>query len=103
MPPDAILTRQFSEKSDVWSFGVLLWEIFSLGQVPFDRPNVARFSANAFAEWLTEGHQMDRPDYAPLAVSVMWQLPTLLYQVNRKAIYCVFLYVDMKSCRSAGV
>ncbi|OQV26248.1 Macrophage colony-stimulating factor 1 receptor 2 [Hypsibius exemplaris] len=74
MPPDAILYRRFSEKSDVWAFGVLLWEMFSLGLVPFDRPDVAKFSATAFAEWLLEGNQLPRPLLAPLSIARLMQL-----------------------------
>ncbi len=36
MPPEAIERRRFSEKSDVWAFGVLLWEIATLGMVAYD-------------------------------------------------------------------
>ena len=66
MSPDAILKSEFSEKTDVWSFGVVLWEIFSLGQRPFDTLEVVKSTANAFAAWLSEGHQMSRPEGAPL-------------------------------------
>ncbi|XP_036779690.1 leukocyte tyrosine kinase receptor isoform X5 [Manis pentadactyla] len=35
MPPEAFLEGIFTSKTDSWSFGVLLWEIFSLGYMPY--------------------------------------------------------------------
>jgi len=32
--PEALSERKFDEKSDVWSYGVTMWEIFSYGNLP---------------------------------------------------------------------
>lgn len=44
--PEAALYQRFSVKSDVWSFGVLLYEMMSRGKMPYDGVCVKRFQDN---------------------------------------------------------
>lgn len=50
----------FSTKSDVWSFGIFLWELFSLCQMPYP----GFLSSRQLFENLREGYRMEKPDYA---------------------------------------
>ncbi|OWA54961.1 putative Fibroblast growth factor receptor 2 [Hypsibius exemplaris] len=60
----------YSEKSDMWSYGVLLWEIFTLGGKPYPGfPTEYRPFVNA----LQAGSRMERPPQAPQEIySIMW-------------------------------
>ncbi|CAB4008925.1 partial, partial [Paramuricea clavata] len=60
MSIEALRDRIFSEKSDVWSFGVLLWEIFTLGGSPY--PGI--HSVDVY-EYLCSGNRMKSPVYCP--------------------------------------
>ncbi|XP_069949613.1 vascular endothelial growth factor receptor 1 isoform X2 [Cherax quadricarinatus] len=60
MSVEAVRDRIFSVQSDVWAFGVTLWEIFSLGSTPYPGIEVNK----DFLELLENGYRMDKPKYA---------------------------------------
>ncbi|XP_058123140.1 platelet-derived growth factor receptor beta-like [Anopheles ziemanni] len=51
--------REFTTKSDVWSFGVLLWELFTLGETPY-----AAMPNKDLYRRLDEGFRLELPDNA---------------------------------------
>ncbi|XP_068175579.1 vascular endothelial growth factor receptor 2 isoform X1 [Antennarius striatus] len=64
MAPETIFDRVYTTQSDVWSFGVLLWEIFSLGASPY--PGVC--IDESFCRRLKEGTRMRPPEYSPTEI-----------------------------------
>ncbi|KFV94890.1 Receptor-type tyrosine-protein kinase FLT3, partial [Eurypyga helias] len=60
MAPESLFERTYTMKSDVWSYGILLWEIFSLGVNPY--PGI-QVDTN-FYKLIRGGFKMDQPYYA---------------------------------------
>ncbi|CAF97270.1 unnamed protein product, partial [Tetraodon nigroviridis] len=75
MAPESIFQCVYTVQSDVWSYGVLLWEIFSLGKSPY--PNVA-VDTN-FYKMIKDGRHMTQPDFAPVE---MYQLMTRCWSLE---------------------
>uniref|UniRef100_A0A3B4XWQ6 Tyrosine-protein kinase receptor n=1 Tax=Seriola lalandi dorsalis TaxID=1841481 RepID=A0A3B4XWQ6_SERLL len=63
MPPESIMYRKFSTESDVWSFGVILWEIFTYGKQPW-----FQLGNNEVIECITQGRVLERPRICPKEV-----------------------------------
>lgn len=72
MAIEALVDRIYTPKSDVWSFGVLLWELFTLGGNPYPG-----HPANEVYQYLMEGHRMDIPHDCP---DEMYELMCLCWQ-----------------------
>ncbi|XP_013363068.1 PREDICTED: macrophage-stimulating protein receptor isoform X3 [Chinchilla lanigera] len=60
MALESLQTYRFTTKSDVWSFGVLLWELLTRGAPPY--PHIDPFDLICF---LAQGRRLPQPEYCP--------------------------------------
>uniref|UniRef100_A0A4W3IMU6 Hepatocyte growth factor receptor n=1 Tax=Callorhinchus milii TaxID=7868 RepID=A0A4W3IMU6_CALMI len=60
MALESLQTQKFTTKSDVWSFGVLLWELMTRGAPAY--PDVDSFDITVY---LLKGRRLLQPEYCP--------------------------------------
>ncbi|XP_077182545.1 tyrosine-protein kinase ITK/TSK-like [Paroedura picta] len=87
--PEVFSYSRYSSKSDVWSFGVLIWEVFSEGKTPYENRSNAEV-----VEEISTGLRLYKPRHA---CNIIYKLmrscwsekqddrpsfSTLLYQLN---------------------
>lgn len=60
MAVESIRDRVFSTQSDVWSYGIVLWEFFSLARTPY--PGME--ADEKFYNKLAGGYRMEKPEYS---------------------------------------
>ncbi|XP_062376526.1 KIT proto-oncogene, receptor tyrosine kinase b [Sardina pilchardus] len=61
MSPESLFEGIYTFESDVWSYGILLWEIFSLGNSPYPGIHVGV----DFYRMIQDGFRMSEPEFAP--------------------------------------
>ena len=88
---ECIQQRIFTHKSDVWSFGVTVWELFTYGQRPYE--NVR---ARDVPDLLEKGERLPQPSICTIDVYMIMIKckPCILQQLqdlfNSQQIGCVF-------------
>lgn len=68
MPPEAFLDGIFTAKTDVWSYGVLMWEIFSQGILPY-----ASMANAPVMKYVTNNFRLPQPEGCPDEIYALMQ------------------------------
>lgn len=58
--PESLRLGEFSSKSDMWSFGILLYEIYSFGRLPYPK-----IPLTDVVKYVESGYRMDAPEGCP--------------------------------------
>lgn len=61
--PEVITHAKFSSKSDVWSYGILLWELWTGGKTPYPT-----FTNSQVLDEVLMGYRLEKPKFCPADV-----------------------------------
>ncbi|XP_043934319.1 insulin-like growth factor 1 receptor [Protopterus annectens] len=76
MSPESLKDGVFTTNSDVWSFGVVLWEIATLAEQPYQG-----MSNEQVLRFVMEGGLLEKPDNCP---DMLFELMRMCWQYNPK-------------------
>uniref|UniRef100_A0A665U7P2 receptor protein-tyrosine kinase n=1 Tax=Echeneis naucrates TaxID=173247 RepID=A0A665U7P2_ECHNA len=69
MPPESIFYNRYTTESDVWAYGVVLWEIFSHGMQPY-----YGMGHEEVIYYVRDGHILSCPENCPLELYNLMRL-----------------------------
>ncbi|XP_005154903.1 muscle, skeletal receptor tyrosine-protein kinase isoform X6 [Melopsittacus undulatus] len=69
MPPESIFYNRYTTESDVWAYGVVLWEIFSYGMQPY-----YGMAHEEVIYFVRDGNVLSCPDNCPLELYNLMRL-----------------------------
>uniref|UniRef100_A0A8D1KKM9 receptor protein-tyrosine kinase n=1 Tax=Sus scrofa TaxID=9823 RepID=A0A8D1KKM9_PIG len=69
MPPESIFYNRYTTESDVWAYGVVLWEIFSYGLQPY-----YGMAHEEVIYYVRDGNTLSCPDNCPLELYNLMRL-----------------------------
>ncbi|KAI5100042.1 muscle, skeletal receptor tyrosine-protein kinase isoform 1 precursor [Silurus meridionalis] len=69
MPPESIFYNRYTTESDVWAYGVVLWEIFSHGMQPY-----YGMAHEEVIYYVRDGHVLPCPEQCPLELYNLMRL-----------------------------
>lgn len=92
MPPEAVASGKFTTDSDIWSFGVVLWEVFSYGLQPY-----YGFSNQEVMEMARKRQLLPCPEDCPpryVAITgAIWEVyKKIVHPANGETQVCKCLY-----------
>ncbi|OWA51208.1 Fibroblast growth factor receptor-like protein 1 [Hypsibius exemplaris] len=68
--PEALQDNYYTTESDVWSYGVLIWEIMTFGQTPYGPSNI---TPEALLQFFATGQRLEAPPNCPAEMSNLMQ------------------------------
>lgn len=68
MAPEILRDKQYTTYSEIWAFGVLLWEVFSVGQLPY-----TNLTDKQVMEHVLAGQNLPQTEYCPIKVYKVMQ------------------------------
>ncbi|XP_028816460.1 receptor-type tyrosine-protein kinase FLT3 [Denticeps clupeoides] len=90
MAPESIFNGMYTMESDIWAYGILLWEIFSLGVTPYPGMKVD----NHFYSLIQRGFQMEQPFYAKESTYKMMRQCWALNPLERPSFHKLGLFIE---------
>ncbi|KAM5192518.1 mast/stem cell growth factor receptor Kit [Mantella aurantiaca] len=98
MAPESIFHCVYTFESDVWSYGILLWEIFSLGSSPYPHMPVD----SKFYKMIKDGYRMLSPECAPAELYEIMKSCWNSDPVKRPTFKQIVQMVDQQMSDSKG-
>uniref|UniRef100_A0A914PB29 Tyrosine-protein kinase n=1 Tax=Panagrolaimus davidi TaxID=227884 RepID=A0A914PB29_9BILA len=100
LPCETIKDKIFTKKSEIWSFGVLLFEIYSDGKEPYPGYSGLQFQTNVLKN---NCQQLQMPEKAPIAVKLLAEkcwLETSLERPDISTILKILKDIEIHTPRS---
>uniref|UniRef100_A0A8C5P7F4 receptor protein-tyrosine kinase n=1 Tax=Leptobrachium leishanense TaxID=445787 RepID=A0A8C5P7F4_9ANUR len=84
MPPESIFYNRYTTESDVWAYGVVLWEIFSYGMQPY-----YGMAHEEVIYYVRDGNILSCPENCPLELYNLMRLCWSKMPTDRPSFACI--------------